>query len=197
MTASAGQLEAIRAALHPVLGDRVGDGTADVTPYRVPGLPVDGVWRVRYEDADHPLQTYVGLWPDGAARILTDDQPAFLDLCAASGVRIGDPGVALGYILAFLEVTRGPQVIVRVITDAADIRWRPGTQDEEARRRAFLVEAPIRPPSSEPTGVGFRIELWLVVDQRIQLNTFDVGRDGVMSTDYRIVAADLPLPIAR
>ena len=197
MTLSAAQRDAIREALHPVLGDRVGDGSAKVTPYPVPGLPAGAVWQVRYEGGDHPLQDYVGLWPNGTARILTDDQPAFLDLASASGVKIADTAAALGYVSAFLEVTRGPQVIVRVLADAADIRWRPGTKDEEARRQAFLDDAPIRPPTSAAAGDGFRVELWLVVDQRIQLNTFDVGRDGTLSTDYRIVAADLPMPIAR
>jgi hypothetical protein len=189
-------LEAIREALHPVLGDRIRDRTAEVTSYPVPGLPERAVWRVRIGDADHPMQTYVGLWPDGRARVLSDDQPAFLDLVSAHHTEIRDRETALGYVLAFLEVTRGPTVIVRPVSDPAEIRWRPGTDDEEARRTAFLADSPIKPPSATPTKDGFQVEVWLIVDQRIQRNTFDVARDGTISAQFHVVAADLPLPIA-
>ncbi len=189
-------LEAIRKALHPALADRIRDRKAEVTPYPVPGLPGRLVWRVRIEDADHPMQTYVGLWPGGTARVLSDDQPAFFDLVSAHHTEIKDPEIALGYVLAFLEVTRGPMVIVRPLSDPADIRWRPGTDDEEARREAFLADSSIRPPSAKRTDDGFHVEAWLIVDQRIQRNTFEVAKDGTISAQFRVVAADLPLPIA-
>ena len=197
MRPSSASLEAIAAALHPVLGDKVRDGTADVSAYPVPGLPDDVIWRVRVEDLDHPVQVYMGVWPDGSARVLSDDQPAFLDLVTASGVRIGDPDTALGYALAFLEVTRGPTVSVRALADAATIPWRPGSPDEEARRDAFLAASPVRPATAEATGDRFRVEMWLMVDQRIQLNSFVVAGDGALDSEFRVVAADLPLPIAR
>ncbi len=191
------RLEAIAGALHRVLGDWVRDGTAEVTAYPVPGLPPEAVWRVRMASLDHPMQAYVGVWPDGSARVLNDDQDGFQDLATASGAEISDAGTALGYVNAFLEVTRGPMVIVQPIGSVADIAWRPGSDAEEAGRAAFLQDAAVRPPSVEPSGDGFRVEVWLVVDQRIQLNAFTVARDGGLSATYRVVAADLPLPIAR
>jgi hypothetical protein len=191
------RLEAIAGALHPVLGDWVRDGSAEVAAYPVPGMPVDAVWRVRMASLDHPVQAYVGTWPDGSARALNDDQDAFLDLARATGVEIADANEALGYVLAFLEATRGPIVIVRPIAGVADIAWRPGTDEEETRRTAFLRDAVVQPPTARASGEGFVVEAWLVVDQRIQRNTFTVARDGGLSATHHVVAADLPLPIAR
>jgi hypothetical protein len=188
--------EQIAHALHPVLAASVLDGTAEVNAYPVPGLQEDAVRRVRLESLDHPVQAYVGIWPDGGARTLSDDQPAFFALVDAVGAVIDEPEVALGYVLAFLEVTRGPSVVVRAITDAGEIRWRPGSPDEEARRESFLTGPPVEPPRVEATGDGFEVELWLVVDQRIQRNSFQVRHDGLLSAEHRVVAQDLPLPIA-
>lgn len=189
--------EAIAAALHPFVGDAVREGRALVTHFPVPGLREGSVWRVRLEDLEHPQQAYVGLWPDGSARVLSDDLAAFMDLVAAAGVEIADPETALGYVQALLEVTRGPMVIVRPLTSVADIRWRPGSDEEERRKAEFLSQASVRPPLAEPSGDGFHVELFLVVDQRVQLNSFDVARHGSVSASYRVIAKDLPLPIAR
>ena len=52
-------------------------------------------------------------------------------------------------------------------------------------------------PSAEPVDNGYRVQMWLIVDQRIQLNTFDVAADGAIAAEFRVVAADLPLPLAR
>lgn len=87
-------------------------------------------------------------------------------------------------------------MIVRPVSDPAEIPWRPGSRDEEERRAALLADPPIKPASAEPTGDGFHVEVWLIVDQRIQLNTFEVTGDGKTSAEFRVVAADLPLPIA-
>jgi hypothetical protein len=189
--------DAAAAAVGAGLGDRVADGTAELQPSPVPGLAdQDAVWRVRDATADHPLQVYVGRWPDGTVRVLTDNQPAFFDLVETVGAELTDPETALGYVRALLEVTRGASVIVRVVSDLGDLRWRPGAPDEEARREAFVADPPIAPPRVEPTPDGFHVELCLVVDQRVQRNTFEVARDGTLSASYRVLAEDLPLPIA-
>ncbi len=188
--------EAIAGALHPVLGDPVRDGSAEVSSYGLPGLPDGVAWRVLINDFDHPQQTYVGLWPDGSAKTLPEDEQAFHDLVAAAGAEIDSDETALAFVLAFLELTRGPTAIVRPLEAAADIRWRPGTDEQERRRAAFLAESPIRPPAARATAKGFRVEVWLVVDQRIQRNTFEVSKDGKIESSFRIAAADLPLPIA-
>jgi hypothetical protein len=154
-------------------------------------------WLVRDDGADHPMQCHVGVWPDGAVRLLSDDQPAFFDLVAATGADIGDPSTAIGYVRAFLEITRGPAVIVRELGDAADLRWRPGSQAEEANRARFEADPPIEPSVVEPSDGGFHVELTLVVDQSVQRNVFDVGRDGSIRAGYRVLADGLPLPIAR
>lgn len=188
---------AIGEALDPVLRAGIAGGTAKVTTHRVPGLPERAVWRVLDISEGHPRQAYVGVWPDGKAVVLNDDQDAFLDLVTAFGVEVADPRTALGYVLGFLEVTRGPMVIVMPISDTTEIPWRPGSRDEAERREAFLAAPPIRPASVESTAGGFHVEVWLVVNQRIQLNTFDVARSGAIAAAFRVVAADLPLPIAR
>ena len=187
------------------VADAVGAGLAQAVladratqrPVPVPGVGEDVAWLVRDDSGEHPMQCYVGVWPDGAVRVLSDDQPAFFDLVAATGAAIEDPSTALGYVRAFLEVTRGPMVIVREIGDAADLAWRPGSEAEEASRAGFESGPPIEPPVTEPSDGGFRVELTLVVDQRVQRNVFDVGRDGSIEAGYRVLADDLPLPIAR
>ena len=50
----------------------------------------------------------------------------------AAGADIGDPGTALAYVQAFLELTRGPGVIVREVRDAGDLGGGP---DRRTRRR--------------------------------------------------------------
>ena len=50
---------------------------------------------------------------------------------------------------------------------------------------------------AEPSDGGFHVELTLVVDQRVQRNSFEVARDGSIRSDFRVLAEDLPLPIAR
>jgi hypothetical protein len=88
-------------------------------------------------------------------------------------------------------------VIVREVRDAADLRWRPGSSSEEANRARFEAGPPIEGPIVEPSDGGLHVELTLVVDQRLQRNVFDVGRDGSIHTGHRVLADDLPLPIAR
>lgn len=187
----------VLAALPVTLREAVAAGTARVSDHPIPGLPAGTVFRVLLEGIDHPQQTYVGRWPDGTARLLPDDQSAFAELAAAVGARIPDADTALGYVLGFLEVTRGPGVLVRVVDEVAQIRWRPGTAEEEQRRSRFLSTATVEPPRIEPTEDGSKVDVWLIVDQRIQLNTFDVSTDGAITATFRVVARDLPLPIAR
>ena len=197
MSTTGDPLEVIAGALHPSIGERVRDGTAEVLAFAVPGLPPGAVWRVRVTSLDHPVGAYVGVWPNGPARVLGDVPEAFLDLAASWGVHLADADAVLGYVLAFLEVTRGPAVIVQPIERLEDIPWRPGSTAEDFRRAAFLEDAPVRPLLSEPEGDRFHVEVWLVVDQRIQLNTFEVERDGSLAATFRVIADNLPLPIAR
>jgi hypothetical protein len=190
-------MAAVAAAVGPGLGAALADGTAIVRPLPVPGLGDDRVWLVRDDLSDHPMQCYVGAWPDGTVRVLSDDQPAFFDLVASTGTGIHDADTAIGYVRAFLEATRGPMVIVREVTDLGDLRWRPGSDAEEERRRAFEADPPIEPPVADATPGGFRVELTLVVDTRVQRNVFDVARDGSLAAGFKVVARDLPLPTAR
>lgn len=198
MTPSTNQRAAIAEALHPVIGTKVEDGSAEVSSFSIPGLADDAVWKVTVTDLDHPQQAYVGLCPAGTARVLSDDQSAFFDLVQTlGGARLVDAPTALGYVIAFLEATRGPTVLVRPLDDVRDIPWRPGSTDEEARRAAFLAAQTDVAPTVTRVADGYRVQLWLVVDQRIQVNSFDVGAKGALSASFRMVAADLPLPVAR
>jgi hypothetical protein len=189
--------EAVARAVGDGLGPDVLSGTADLLPVVVPGVEQVAVWLVRDDRLDHPLQAYVGRWPDGTVRVLSDDQTAWTELMAAVGVRIEDPGTALGYVRQFLEVTRGPSVIVHEVAGPEDLQWRPGSADEEARRSAFLAEHLFQGPVTGRTDDGFHVELTLVVDQRVQRNAFDVATDGTVRATFQVIAEDLPLPIAR
>src|SRR4051812_42312234 len=184
-------------AVGPGLAPAVLDGSAVVRAVPIPGVAEDIAWLVRDDHADHPMQAYVGVWPDGTVRVLSDDQPAFFDLVAANGANIADPSTALEHVRAFLELTRAPMVIVREIEAASDLRWRPGSEAEEANRRRFEAAGGVEPPVAEAADGGVHVALTLVVDQRVQRNEFDVQRDGSMRTGYRVLADDLPLPIAR
>jgi hypothetical protein len=198
MTAGGIDLEAVAVALGEPLADEVLDGRAQLAPVPVPGVEPTVVWRVGGESGAHPWQLYVGAWPDGAVRVLTADQDAWGDLVAATGASIGDEHAARAYVETFLEVTRGALVIVQPVGSLDDLRWRPGSDEEEAARAALLAVSPAVGPAVTATAEGFRVELTLVVDQRLQRNTFDLTRAGeITGTSYRVLADHLPLPIAR
>lgn len=190
-------LESLASAVGPGLGDGVLSGDADVLPTTIPGAAGIAVWLVRDDHRNHPLQAYVGRWPDGAVRVLSDNQGAWAELIAAVGVQITDPATALAYVRQFLEVTRGASVIVREVAGLEDLHWRPGSVAEEERRTAFESSAGIEPPVAEAGVDGFHVEVTLVVDQRVQRNLFDVTADGLIAASFRVLAEELPLPIAR
>lgn len=188
---------AVAAAVGPGLGRGVRSGAATVRPIAVPGVSGTVAWLVRDDDLDHPLQAYVGRWPDGQVRVLSDDQAAWADLIVAVGARIDSAATALGYVRQFVEITRGPAVLVREIGPADELPWRPGSADEERRRADFLAGPPVPSPVAEAAGDGFRVELTLLVGQRVQRNHFDVTPDGGIDATFRVLADDLPLPIVR
>lgn len=189
--------EPVAEAVGPGLGAGVRSGAAELRSIPVPGVDETAVWLVRDDHLDHPLQAYVGRWPGGEVRVLSDDQDAWADLMAAVGPHIHDSATALGYIRQFLEITRGPSVPVQELTGPEDLRWRPGSVAEEQRRAAFLSDPAIDGPIVERIDSGFHVELTLVVGQRVQRNLFDVTPDGRITASFRVIADDLPLPIVR
>lgn len=189
--------DAVADAVGPGLGGGVRSGQAELRPVDVPGVPGTLVWLVRDEQLAHPLQAYVGRRPNGEVTVLSDDQQAWNELMPGAGVHIDGAATALGYVRQFLEITRGPSVLVREVTDPQTLPWRPGSPDEERRRAEFLARGPIDGPIAEAAGDGFHVELTLMVGQRVQRNLFDVGPDGTISASYRVLADDLPLPIVR
>ncbi len=189
--------EGVADAVGPGLGAGVRSGAAQLLPVEVPGVDGSAVWLVRDERLDHPLQAYVGRWPDGTVRVLSDDQDAWAWLIEQVGAHIDDPATALGYVRQFLEITRGPSVLVREVTGPEDVPWRRGSAAEERRRAALLSGPDLEGPVAESTASGFHVELTLVVGQRIQRNLFDVAADGRIGASFRVLAEDLPLPIVR
>ena len=180
------------------LGDAVLDGRASVEAVDVPGIEAGSVWRVRDEMADHPWQVYLGRWPDGRMQVLTADQDAWADLIRATGARISSADEAREYVKAYLEVTRGAMVIVQPVTSLDDLYWRPGSDSEEAAKSALLASPPDLTPVATRSDHGFHIELALVVDQRLQRNSFDVSSSGeITRASYEVLAEGLPLPFAR
>ena len=190
-------LDAVATAVGQGLGPDVRSGRASVEPVTVPGAPTGVLWAVDGNLVDHPLRAYVGRWPDGTVRLLSNDQAAWAELMDASGLRLDDPETALGYVRQFLEATRDPSVIVYEAAAAADLPWRPGSPAEEERRQALLAGPALPAPVAERTTNGFHVKLTLVVDQRIQRNLFDVTPGGVISASFQVLADELPLPIAR
>lgn len=198
MTAREVDLKAVAVAVGEPLGDQVLDGQAKVAPVAIPGVKGRVVWRVRGESGPHPWQVYVGAWPDGSMRVLTADQDAWADLVAGTGASLADEAHARSYVETFLEVTRGALVIVRPVGSLDDLRWRPGSPDEEEARAALLADPPDVAPTLARTRDGFHVELTLVVDQRLQRNVFDVTRTGeITRSSFRVLADRLPLPVAR
>lgn len=191
--------QAVADALGEPLGERVTDGGARLEPFAVPGAADPVAWRVVDESGAHPWQVYVGRSADGDVRVLTGDQPAWDAVIAGAGVALASADEARGYVEAYLEATRGSMVLVRPVASLADLPWRPGSDAQEAAKAALLADAPDLAPSVEDAGDGgFRVELALVVDQRLQRNTFRVARDGrITDTSFRVLAEGLPLPIAR
>ena len=190
-------LSAVAMAVGEPVASRVLDGDATLDPVPVPGMEDTAVWSVLDDFGGHPMRLYVGMWPDGSARVLTADQDAWSDLVATVGVHLTEPDQARAYVEAFLEITRGAMVIVRPVTDLDDLRWRPGSTEEEVAKEALLADPPVMAPLVEVEPSGFRVELTLVVDQRLQRNTFAVSANGEIESSYRVLAEGLPLPIAR
>ncbi|MET0147499.1 MAG: hypothetical protein ABW328_22360 [Ilumatobacteraceae bacterium] len=188
---------AVAMAVGEPLGSRILDGAAVVAPVAVPGLADIAVWSVTDEHGDHPMRLYVGVWPDGAVRTLSADQEAWAELVAVVGVHLSGPEEARAYVEAFLEVTRGAMVLVRPVTSLAELSWRPGSTDEEAAKESLLADPPDVAPAVQVTPSGFRVELTLVVDQRLQRNLFDVTPEGTITSSYRVLVDELPLPIVR
>ena len=189
---------ALALAVGDPLADQVFDGSAELERVSVPGIDRTVVWRVRGEAGDHPLQVYVGIWPDGRARVLTANQEAWADLVAATGVQLTEADQARSYLETYLEVTRGAMVIVEPVKSLDDLHWRPGSSDEERARADLLANPPDIASVASETDDGFHVELPLVVDQRLQRNAFDVTREGeITHASYEVFADNLPLPIAR
>lgn len=190
---------AVAAALGEPLGEAVVDGRAQLDGVAVPGIESTIVWRVHDRSGDHPWQVYVGRWPDGAVRVLTADQDGWADLVAATGgARLTDSEHATEFVETFLQVTRGAMVIVRPVNSLDDLRWRPGSDREEDARAELLAAPPRMEPSVAETADGFRVELTLVVDQRLQRNRFELTRSGeITKSSFEVLADHLPLPIAR
>jgi hypothetical protein len=198
MTTRKPDLTAVAGAVGEPLGGQVLDGQAHLAPVAVPGIKGTVVWRVRGESGPHPWQVYVGAWPDGSMRVLTGDQDAWTDLVAATGAHLTSAAQARSIVETYLEVTRGAMVIVRPVTSLDDLRWRPGSPEEEDAKAALLADPPPTKPQADSTAGGFHVELTLVVDQRLQRNVFDLTRAAkITGTSFRVLAEHLPVPIAR
>ncbi|HEV8545855.1 MAG TPA: hypothetical protein VGQ64_06155 [Candidatus Limnocylindrales bacterium] len=198
MTANEVDLSAVAVAVGEPLADQVLDGEARLAPVALPGIESTVVWRVRGESGTHPWQVYVGVWPDGSIRVVTADQGAWEDLVAATGAHLEDEAQALSYVETFLEVTRGAMVIVRPVRSLDDLRWRPGSAEEDDAKAALLADPPAVAPLVDRTADGFHVELTLVVDQSLQRNLFDLTQAGeITRSSFRVLAEHLPLPIAR
>jgi hypothetical protein len=189
---------AVAMTLGEPLGDAVLNGEASLEAVDVPGVGTTIVWRVRDELTDHPWQAYVGRWPDGRVRMLTADQDAWAELVHAVGAHLTDAQQAREYVEAYLEVTRGAMVIVAPVASLDDLRWRPGSDAEEAAKATLLASPPDLAPVATKSGDGYHVELALVVDQRLQRNSFDVSPSGdITNASFDVLADGLPLPFIR
>ena len=183
MTTQGPDLTAVAIAVGEPLGGQVLDGQTRLAPVAVAGIGGTVVWRVRGESGPHPWQVYVGVWPNGSMRVLTADQGAWADLVAAAGGHLASAVQARSYVETYLEVTRGAMVIVQPVTSLDELRWRPGSDKEEAAKAALLADPPPTAPLVDSSADGFHVELTLVVDQRLQRNLFDLTSTGEIDRD--------------
>ena len=184
-------------ALGEPLASRFIDGEAIAHPLDIPGIADTVAWSVRDETGPHPIWANVGRLGDGRVLVLSGDQAAWAELARDAGAHLPDAATALAYVKAFLGTTRGTMVVVRPVADIADLPWRPGSPEEEARKAALLADPPDLAERADTTPEGFHVELGLVVDDRLQRNRFDVTADGAVTASFDVIAEALPFPRAR
>lgn len=186
--------DALAELLGPPIAQLVRDGQAAVAPLPVPGLPEGSCWTVNVPHEPHLPAVVVGHGPGDSLRLLSDRPDAFAAVAAHVGASIGDADTAIGYVRGFLTATRPPEILVQVPFTADEIDWRPGSPEEEARRRDFIADTELQ-PQVEQGGHGFEVSIVLLRDQHAVRITVDVGPDGRLDIDERTIAEDLPLPI--
>lgn len=180
------------------VSDAVMAGEAAVEPVAVPGLPEGSVWEVSVPEEPHMPRLIVGRGPGGRLRLLTGRPDAFRELIADLPVVIADADTAVGYVRAFLAITREHDVLVQVPDHADAIQWRPGSPEEEDRRQAFVAEVSLEPQvRPREAADGFVVSLVLLRDQRAEQPTFTVGAGGSIDVDSEILVDGLPLPVLR
>jgi hypothetical protein len=167
-----------------------------IEPVECPGLSRYGIYSVRHLSPYKPILHYIGYNEGARAFVLDQDPEAFLAMVAADAVSLTTAADAAKYASAFLTVTRPLTRPTYVVESVDDVRFRPQLSDAEQQRRDDFVSkyGPIiAPPAGEPAQNGFRVVVYLVVDQALRRATLQIGSDGAIDADADVLESELPL----
>lgn len=198
--------EALRGAIRAGLAqsgrnteaDIVVRGGSRLTRVQAPFLKRWQIIRVDYRQTSRPVLFHVAVG-EGQARLLTGAPAAFGEVTAADGVRVTDPAVAAQLARTFVETTRPAGRLTYVVGAVTDIRFRPGLTGAAAARRDQIVKeygSVLAAPAAKASGEGFAAIVYVVQGRALQRRDITVGAGGSVRERTRVLAPDLPVPIA-
>lgn len=167
-----------------------------IEPVECPGLSAYGVYSIRHLSPYKPILHYIGYAEGKRAFILDQDPEAFLAMAASDSVSLDSAEEAAKYGATFITVTRPLTRLAYVVESSEAVRFRPTLSAAEQQRKTEFEKqygATISPPKAEADGTGYRVVLFLVVEQELRQITLTVGRTGTIDADANVLEQGLPL----
>ncbi|MGH2632052.1 MAG: hypothetical protein ACRDG3_01465 [Tepidiformaceae bacterium] len=167
-----------------------------IEPVECPGLSRYGIYSVNHLSPYKPILHYIGYAEGERAFVLDEDPEAFLAMAAVDNVSLNSAAEAAKYGAAFVTVTRPLTRLTYVVESIGDVRFRPKLSDaEQERRNAFEKQYgdSIAPPAAERERSGYRVVLYLVVEQELRRITLHVTGAGAVDADAAVLETGLPL----
>lgn len=169
-----------------------------IEPVECPGLSKFGVYSIKHLSPYKPILHYIGYAEGERAFVLDEDPETFLKMAAADTVRLSSAADAAAYGAAFVTVTRPLTRLTYIVESAADVRFRPRLSEAEQQQRdAFQAKygATITPPTAEVDGSGFRVVVYLVVEQALRRLVLHISKAGAVDADSEVLETGLPLVV--
>jgi hypothetical protein len=139
---------------------------------------------------------YVGFAPHQPAYELTAQPKNFIALARADHVKINSLDEAASYAYVYLEVTRVVNHLFYPVTSLEQVRFRAPLKGEELKRKTAFEQkyrSLIAPPASSSTPQGYRVTIYAVREQALELHTLHVQSDGDISDQVTVLEERLPL----